>query len=246
MFYLYGVTFAFNVNAFKEVSCKASDVLFCRYLSTCTSHSEWCDLLLLCNPNFSKLAGIQMLALLVPVLISFLLEGPTLKDASKPCQNLHERSLQWLMKIGPQYPQVCTFPERKHCRFSGCFLISLFCFFIIRNSNLWWPNQRRWRPSWNLQLGPVSWHSREPRLMEHQWSPYLLRLQPLSSRLISAISQPDCYLLHVLSVVLWDAIGKSPYQNLLHFYPTSCTNEYLELCVLINFMSQKCNLDLPT
>lgn len=48
---------------------------------------------------------VQMLALLVPVLISFLLEGPALKDASKPCQTLHERSLQWLMKIGPQYPQ---------------------------------------------------------------------------------------------------------------------------------------------
>ncbi|KAE8751079.1 hypothetical protein FOCC_FOCC002164 [Frankliniella occidentalis] len=48
---------------------------------------------------------VEMLALLVPVLISFLLEGPALKDASKPCQTLHERSLQWLMKIGPQYPQ---------------------------------------------------------------------------------------------------------------------------------------------
>lgn len=52
--------------------------------------------------------GIQMLSLLVPVLINFLLEGPALKDASKPCQTLHERSLQWLMKIGPQYPQVCV------------------------------------------------------------------------------------------------------------------------------------------
>ncbi|XP_034252934.1 HEAT repeat-containing protein 5B isoform X2 [Thrips palmi] len=55
--------------------------------------------------NRGIMQGIQMLSLLVPVLINFLLEGPALKDASKPCQTLHERSLQWLMKIGPQYPQ---------------------------------------------------------------------------------------------------------------------------------------------
>jgi len=51
-------------------------------------------------------SGIQMLALLVPVLVNFLLEGPAFKDASRFCQLLHERSLQWLMKIGVQYPQV--------------------------------------------------------------------------------------------------------------------------------------------
>ncbi|XP_014275349.1 HEAT repeat-containing protein 5B isoform X4 [Halyomorpha halys] len=48
---------------------------------------------------------IQMLKLLVPELIDCLLEGPTLKEANKQCKTLHEKSLQWLMKIGPQYPQ---------------------------------------------------------------------------------------------------------------------------------------------
>ncbi|KAK9890049.1 hypothetical protein WA026_008857 [Henosepilachna vigintioctopunctata] len=49
---------------------------------------------------------IQMLTLLVPVLISYLLEGQTLKSANKFSVKLHEASLQWLMKIGPKYPQV--------------------------------------------------------------------------------------------------------------------------------------------
>ena len=47
-----------------------------------------------------------MLTLLVPILISFLLEPPQLRVASKFCVQLHEQSLQWLMKIGPKYPQV--------------------------------------------------------------------------------------------------------------------------------------------
>lgn len=47
-----------------------------------------------------------MLALLVPVLISYLLEGQALRSASKHSITLHEVSLQWLMKIGPKYPLV--------------------------------------------------------------------------------------------------------------------------------------------
>ena len=47
-----------------------------------------------------------MLTLLVPILISFLLELPQLRVASKFCVQLHDQSLQWLMKIGPKYPQV--------------------------------------------------------------------------------------------------------------------------------------------
>lgn len=50
--------------------------------------------------------GIQMLTLLVPILISFLLEGNQLRSATKFTIQLHEQSLQWLMKIGPKYPQV--------------------------------------------------------------------------------------------------------------------------------------------
>jgi hypothetical protein len=48
---------------------------------------------------------IQMLTLLVPILISYLLEGQALRSANKYSLNLHEISLQRLMKIGPKYPQ---------------------------------------------------------------------------------------------------------------------------------------------
>ncbi|XP_031626262.1 HEAT repeat-containing protein 5B isoform X2 [Contarinia nasturtii] len=48
---------------------------------------------------------IQLLTLLVPILIEYLLEPHLLKTSSKyPCQ-LHDQSLQWLMRIGPKYPQ---------------------------------------------------------------------------------------------------------------------------------------------
>ncbi|XP_049845033.1 HEAT repeat-containing protein 5B isoform X1 [Schistocerca gregaria] len=48
---------------------------------------------------------VEMLSLLVPILISCLLEGPAFKEANKFRQMLHEQCLQKLMKIGPQYPQ---------------------------------------------------------------------------------------------------------------------------------------------
>lgn len=48
---------------------------------------------------------IQMLSLLVPILISYLLEGQALRSANAFSLNLHQVSLQWLMKIGPKYPQ---------------------------------------------------------------------------------------------------------------------------------------------
>ncbi|KAK4872023.1 hypothetical protein RN001_016147 [Aquatica leii] len=47
---------------------------------------------------------IQMLSLVVPVLISYLLDGQALETANKFSVSLHESSLQWLMKIGPTYP----------------------------------------------------------------------------------------------------------------------------------------------
>lgn len=49
-----------------------------------------------------------MLTLLVPILISFLLEGNQFRSATKFTIQLHEQSLQWLMKIGPKYPQVMS------------------------------------------------------------------------------------------------------------------------------------------
>lgn len=46
-----------------------------------------------------------MLTILVPLLISYLIEPQALKTSSKYSQQLHEQSLQWLKKIGPKYPQ---------------------------------------------------------------------------------------------------------------------------------------------
>lgn len=48
---------------------------------------------------------IQMLTLLVPILINFLLEGDKLQNGTKYQISLHQQSFQWLNKIGPKYPQ---------------------------------------------------------------------------------------------------------------------------------------------
>lgn len=50
-----------------------------------------------------------MLNILVPILINFLLDITQLDNKSKKKYliQLHEQALQWLMKIGPKYPQVC-------------------------------------------------------------------------------------------------------------------------------------------
>lgn len=48
---------------------------------------------------------IQMLTLLVPILINYLLEPEQFRSKTKQCIQLHDQSLQWLMKIGPKYPQ---------------------------------------------------------------------------------------------------------------------------------------------
>lgn len=50
--------------------------------------------------------GIQMLSLLVPILVSYLLSNPRDKSLNKYSVSLHEVSLEKLMKIGPTYPQV--------------------------------------------------------------------------------------------------------------------------------------------
>lgn len=46
-----------------------------------------------------------MLTLLVPVLINYLAEPSKLRNLPKYQRQLHEQALQWLMKIGPKYPQ---------------------------------------------------------------------------------------------------------------------------------------------
>ncbi|XP_067647134.1 HEAT repeat-containing protein 5B isoform X3 [Eurosta solidaginis] len=55
--------------------------------------------------NRNLMQGIQMLTLLVPVLINYLAEPTKLRTLPKCQRQLHEQSLQWLMKIGPKYPQ---------------------------------------------------------------------------------------------------------------------------------------------
>lgn len=42
---------------------------------------------------------------MVPILIGYLLEPLAMKTSSKYACQLHEQSLQWLMRIGPKYPQ---------------------------------------------------------------------------------------------------------------------------------------------
>lgn len=46
-----------------------------------------------------------MLTLIVPVLIAFLCDPTKLRSLTKYQRQLHDQSLQWLMKIGPKYPQ---------------------------------------------------------------------------------------------------------------------------------------------
>ena len=58
-----------------------------------------------------------MLALLVPILISFLLEPNQLRNASKFSVQLHEQSLQWLVKIGPNHQQVKLLINNEKCKF---------------------------------------------------------------------------------------------------------------------------------
>ncbi|XP_046742187.1 HEAT repeat-containing protein 5B isoform X2 [Diprion similis] len=55
--------------------------------------------------NRDLMQGIQMLTLLVPILINYLLEGDALHHGSKFQITLHQQSFQWLNKIGPKYPQ---------------------------------------------------------------------------------------------------------------------------------------------
>lgn len=49
-----------------------------------------------------------MLNILVPILISFLMDVNQLNNKSKNKYliQLHDQALQWLMRIGPKYPQV--------------------------------------------------------------------------------------------------------------------------------------------
>lgn len=50
-----------------------------------------------------------MLCLLVPIIIAYLRDVDELRSCNTYSKALHDFSLQWLMKIGPKYQQVCFF-----------------------------------------------------------------------------------------------------------------------------------------
>lgn len=55
---------------------------------------------------FFFLLGVQLLALLVPTLISYLLNENAFSSASAVSKELHEFALQDLTRIGPLYPHA--------------------------------------------------------------------------------------------------------------------------------------------
>lgn len=50
--------------------------------------------------------GDQLVAVLLPILVSFLLDENTLATAPEASCSLHESALQDLMRLGPQHPAV--------------------------------------------------------------------------------------------------------------------------------------------
>ncbi|XP_050313880.1 HEAT repeat-containing protein 5B isoform X2 [Anthonomus grandis grandis] len=76
-----------------------------------TSNEEFCITVETINAVESLIAlaephnRIQMLSLLVPTLVNYLLQNPYDKSLNKYSVSLHEVSLEKLMKIGPTYPQ---------------------------------------------------------------------------------------------------------------------------------------------
>lgn len=51
-------------------------------------------------------SGPQLVSVLLPVLISFLLDENALASAAGPSRSLHAWALQELMRLGPQHPSV--------------------------------------------------------------------------------------------------------------------------------------------
>lgn len=74
-----------------------------------------------------------MLTLLVPILISFLQDQNQLhgKNKSKYLVQLHEQSLQWLMKIGPKYPEVVFSHSQNLFLYKFFSLIFFYNFFFV-------------------------------------------------------------------------------------------------------------------
>lgn len=73
-----------------------------------------------------------MLKLLVPVLVNCLLEGLELKEANKYARSLHEHCLQYLMVIGPQYPEASSIVSVPYV--CVCYMLNAILNSIYRNS----------------------------------------------------------------------------------------------------------------
>lgn len=74
----------------------------------------------LCLISRTSFLGVQLLALLVPTLISYLLDENAISSAPQVSKGLHDFALQNLMRIGPQYPSafkvvIGAAPELKTC-----------------------------------------------------------------------------------------------------------------------------------
>lgn len=54
----------------------------------------------------TSLLGVKLLALLVPTLISYLLDENAVSSAAQVSKGLHDFALQNLMRIGPLYPSA--------------------------------------------------------------------------------------------------------------------------------------------
>ena len=75
-----------------------SDLLSCSNYFFLSVFFFQCLIVLMCS------TGVQLLALLVPTLISYLLDENAISSAPQVSKNLHDFALQNLMRIGPLYP----------------------------------------------------------------------------------------------------------------------------------------------
>ena len=72
------------------------------YLKECISSINICNTLSFMNS--CTFSGLNLLAIIVPVLVAMFIETSKLPSASKPSRALHDYALQHMMKIGPLYP----------------------------------------------------------------------------------------------------------------------------------------------
>lgn len=138
--------------------------------------------------------GIQMLMLLVPILISYLLEGQALRSANKHSITLHDASLQWLMKIGPKYPQV-----RPQNRIKLSYAHKYYC----RNLKRWWANPGSSRSVWRTQSATASKLPRRINPKPLRTSPSSLKHLPLNWKPILVTFRNTNFSIFVLPLLIY-------------------------------------------